>query len=945
MPSRPQRIPAPDQGLSDDTSYTKQPPLTTREALNNRAIEARTGRNRHGPRSGLDTYIASDGQLNGTAPVQDIVTISKNEDLLTYALDATPDNVFGLVLPGPSGSNDSGGCVDMRMDDFGDLYVAQRQSGVYKYNQNGILLAEILIPEADSAGRVEIAAIDVDEFGNVLVGTGQDSDGPADCRLYLFVSQLDGTYRLAWTLNPADFSDIDQPQAFLDVGFYQGSIYTLEGDDVPSDWSNDNHYFRVYPNYTTLLAPTPDTTKEANLKTLIDPTVTNSYATRMAIRDDGVVYITGMVEGSTRGWIGKINPNGETPTAFVAAGSWFHDTTSDSVGGLGYGIAIGPKNSDGQYTLYTYGTKGASGSNHCRRIVDDGDAADFSGTDAWSAAIDEPASSADNATTFNRIDTDIDGNLYICQAVTSGNIVEIRSAADGTELGSFDETTADSTNGGTCVAVSKEAKPVGSAEEEVELVFYGTREAATGDLAFFCNRMLTVTQGSGPMRSVVALGVSDGDIVKFSTASASAVTGGTGAIDTSAPFVQSVSYGEFVYFTDGISYLKYSVVDDEVTVWQSETSSLIPPRCRLIESWRGRVVIGRDPEDAQLWHMSAVGNALDWDNFPPVPVVTQAISGVNAKAGKVPDIVNSIIPWDDDLCIFGGDRSIWRLTGDPLAGGQFDLITDETGTAFGRCWTKEPLGGRLFFVGSRGGVYMMERNSLPVRISRDWIERRLQDDVDHSQYFLRLVWNYRDEGLHIFQCPFLGNEGTIVKHWFWDAKNASKKGGGWWEDQFGSTALGTELQPCSVAIIDGDSATDRKVLFGCEDGRVRVWDESRIDDKVVSGTEYPIQWKLVYGPLMPANVDKDFRFRRFTAVLASDQAGCSYKFYGPDHGDTLGAVLYSGSLRPGRNNGSPAVFRASNAFLELANGVQGQRCSVEDLLIHVAPAGRVRRTP
>lgn len=949
MPSQAIPIPMPDRGISDDTSFTDQPPLTTREALNNRATESRTGRKRHTQRSGLDTYIASDGQLSGTNFVQDLVQVTKNEDLLTYALDATPDNVFGKKLPGPNaGSSTSfqGDCVDIHMDDFGDVYVAQRVSGVFKYNQAGEKLADILIPDASSGGQVEISCFAVDEFGNVAIGLGGSSASITDCKLHFFQNQPDGAYELKWT--------IDSGNAFTDVAFYQGTIYTTEIDTLfgAPFTSGDFAYFRVYPNYTTVLAPDEDTSKRVDISTPLvafDALATGCVPLRMAVREDGVVYITGQ-DGTTTAngtgtitFICRVNPNADTPTTFAPA-TWVYTSTATDQGGMGGGIALAPKNSLGQFMFYTYGPVGTVGTdtNHIRRVIDTGVAAAFTGTDTWEQALGVNPLQNPITTKPLRIDTDVDGNLYISPLSTSGDIVRIYAVADGTELGSFDESTADGANGGGQIAISKEAKPVGSAEEEVELVFYGTIQAVTGSLAFFCNRMLTVTQGSGSMRSLVTLGVSNGDIVKFSTASAAAATGGSGVLDTSAPFVQSVAFGLFAYFTDGKNYFKYSIVDDAVTAWISTTSSLIPPRCRLLETWRGRVLLGRDPEDPQLWHASAVGDANNWDNFPPTPVVTQAISGINAKAGKMPDIVNSIVPWDDDLCLFGGDKSIWRLTGDPLAGGQFDLVSDETGMAFGRCWTKDPVGGRLFFAGSRGGVYMMERNSLPVRISVRWIERRLQDDVDYSQYYLRLVWNYRDEGLHVFQCPFLGNGGTIVKHWFWDAKHAAEVGGGWWEDQFGSTALGTELQPTSVLVVDGDTASDRKLLFGCEDGRVRVWDETRVDDRLTSSTDYPIVWKLVLGPILPANQPIEYKFRRFTAVLASDQSGCGYKFSGQDHGDTVGPTLYSGSLNAGRNASSPAIIRASNMYLTLTNSMLGQRCAVESMLIHAAPAGRVK---
>ena len=256
MPSKAIQIPAPINGLSDDTSYSQQPPGTTREALNARAIESKTGRTRISQRSGLKLYDPDGPQVNGANIIQDLIAVSKNEDLLTYADDTSgggggPGNVFKKTMPGPRQSGGDGDCTDLRMDAYGNLYAAQRVTGVYKFNQDGEKLAEILVPEAEpSAGKLEVAAFAIDEFGNVAVAMGgAGSSNVAQCRLHFFEAQLDGTYRRAWS--------IDSGRAFSEVAFYQGDIYTLESDVIPGNTSLTG-YFCVYRNYSSLEAPVED---------------------------------------------------------------------------------------------------------------------------------------------------------------------------------------------------------------------------------------------------------------------------------------------------------------------------------------------------------------------------------------------------------------------------------------------------------------------------------------------------------------------------------------------------------------------------------------------------------------------------------------------------------------------------------------------------------------
>ena len=123
--------------------------------------------------------------------------------------------------------------------------------------------------------------------------------------------------------------------------------------------------------------------------------------------------------------------------------------------------------------------------------------------------------------------------------------------------------------------------------------------------------------------------------------------------------------------------------------------------------------------------MSAIEDPGDWNVAPSVPTVKQAVSGLSSRAGRVPDIINCIVPYSDDLLLFGGDKSIWRMTGDPMSGGQLDLVTEQTGMGWGRPYTKDP-NGILYFYGSRGSVYRwVPGQPVPERISLYTVERRL----------------------------------------------------------------------------------------------------------------------------------------------------------------------------------------------------------------------------
>jgi len=438
-------------------------------------------------------------------------------------------------------------------------------------------------------------------------------------------------------------------------------------------------------------------------------------------------------------------------------------------------------------------------------------------------------------------------------------------------------------------------------------------------------------------------------------------TGGTGlnVLDSNAPRVSAIvspsvldkddkSKGRSrIYITDGRSYKKYDPIDDAVTEWKCTTEGDIPSRCNLLELWQGRAVLAGDPENPAAWHMSAINNPEDWDNFPQPVRPDQAISGVNARAGDCPDIVTSLFPWDDDLLIFGGDHSLWRMDGNPMAGGQFSLVSDQTGMASGRPWTREPGGQVAYFMSSSCGVYALQRGGGMMRLTRDRIERRLQDAIDFSTHYVRLIWNYRDEGLHVFQCPF-GSGGTIVKHWFWDRKNDA-----WFEDQFG-TALDTTKQPTAVYVLDGDAPSDRVLLLGREDGRVAVWDRDAPNDDystatdlgVGGGDDLAIDSRVTVGPIQPRDPQFETQFQELRVWLARDQDGVHYDVFADDEPDFSldEAPRASGSLSQGHNPNKLVRVTADSVYLRLRNASAGQRWAFEKATIGFAPAGvkRVR---
>lgn len=602
-------------------------------------------------------------------------------------------------------------------------------------------------------------------------------------------------------------------------------------------------------------------------------------------------------------------------------------------GGYGYAVAV---NSDGN--IYSLGPAptGAAGNNVQVRMIVDQDT-DFSiatADGAWSTAY---PSNYNQTYKYPRIDVDEFDNLYLPFPATGGTVPGFRVyKKDGTIL---HDGTAGSGTASYCIAVDRRIPDYRSdlTTKRVEHVVVGTNQTAVTDDNLFKKRLVSAAQASGSVRSLYTMAASGGDIVRFTTSTVTTPTGGSSALDSSAKYVQATSLFKKAYWTDGRQYRVYDPITNAVTAYTCTSAGEMPPRCALIESWRGRIVLARSADEPHNWFMSAKDEPNNFDYFPPVPNETQAVAGNNSAAGLCPDIINSVVPYSEDILVFGGDHSIWALVGDPAAGGRLELVSDITGMAFGRPWCKDP-DGVLYFVGSRGGLFRWVPGGKPERLSLYKIERQLQD-IDFSTYHVKLFWNYQDEGLHILQLPF-GAGGTQVSHWFWEAKSDAFS-----KDLYGHSSY-TNVQPTDALVIDGDDFDDRLLLFGCEDGYVRKWNKSsKSDDTRSDGTtKQAIDSIVTIFPIQAGEqaTGLETQFQGLTVVLGDSQDGARYELFASDEPELPGVSERQGTLGPGRN--PPKWDRVVGPYcgLRLRNSAAEETWSFERAYIHAIPAGMAR---
>ena len=162
MPNAP--IPFPVQGVSDSFSYEDQPPGTSVEAVNVRAVDPTTGRLRGAQREGLARLSTS--RLSANGKVQAIATVAYDGRSTTYSNVSTPQP--GTITTWDETLN---ALEIVAVDSQGDVWTVDGSALLVKYNKSGVKQFEFALPVA--ASNHVVRALTVDDFGNVYVAVAE----------------------------------------------------------------------------------------------------------------------------------------------------------------------------------------------------------------------------------------------------------------------------------------------------------------------------------------------------------------------------------------------------------------------------------------------------------------------------------------------------------------------------------------------------------------------------------------------------------------------------------------------------------------------------------------------------------------------------------------------------------------------------------------------------
>lgn len=451
--------------------------------------------------------------------------------------------------------------------------------------------------------------------------------------------------------------------------------------------------------------------------------------------------------------------------------------------------------------------------------------------------------------------------------------------------------------------------------------------------------LLTLSKGapvqtSNSGRVVTLVAVSQGNVY-YAVAGATSWTQATNNTGNTPPLnfsgvMQSASLNQKLWFADGINAAYFDATAQTVEPWAA-TAGTLPidsdnNRPRLIATWRGRVIQSGLLDDPQNIFMSAVGDPLNWDYSPLSTTPTQAVALNVAPCGVVGDVITGIVPYTDDTLIIGGDHTLWMLRGDPMSGGQIDLISDRIGMAWGQAWEKDPM-GNIYFMSNQAAVFQLVPGQQPVRISQN--VNQVIEDINTGTHTFRLLWNDNFQQLHVFcsttAAPPLSDSPDT--HLVWEQRTQA-----WWTDQYANP----NHNPLCCCTFDGNLPTDRSPIVGSWDGYVRAIDKSAPDDD-----GWPIQSRVVIGPLSTKDLD-EIMYKDHQAVLGEASGDVTFAIYVGRSAEAalLNPPVSTGTFKAGRNYTVPVRKAGHALYLDISSS---NEWAFEQCRTLIATKGKVRR--
>lgn len=490
--------------------------------------------------------------------------------------------------------------------------------------------------------------------------------------------------------------------------------------------------------------------------------------------------------------------------------------------------------------------------------------------------------------------------------------------------------------------------------------------------AYFHNvRWRSFTEQGAPGSNKLAISVSGGKIVVSGDDGASFSgldddTDGQGTFPTNTARVGGTVLFDRYYLADGSKYLVLNTPTRAIEDWSllstdgaTDPTYHIPggansadtPKCSLICTWLGRIVMAGKADEANNWFMSAVSendaygegvgpNDWDFSGSGDTDGGLQPIAGNSSNMPELGDPITALFPYHETNLVFGCSNSIYVLTNDPgpeETNATIQTISKDIGIVSPDAWCHGPNRALYFF--GQNGLYQMSPNEFNVDQSNRLSAGRLDStfsSIDSSLHYITMCYDYHTYGVHIFLHPrdqsSLGLTGT---HYYYDERSDSL-----WTMEYPS-----EVGPSYAISYNNLDPDKRRILLGGYDGVIRHFSETAQQD---TGTSHkPIDSYVWIGPIFVDDVTET-KLMRIASVLdtapVADPAAVTYEVY---VGDTVeearaSTAVISGTWKTGRNPWRYTRARGQSIFVKISSSAVAAPWALETITATIAVAGRAR---
>lgn len=366
-------------------------------------------------------------------------------------------------------------------------------------------------------------------------------------------------------------------------------------------------------------------------------------------------------------------------------------------------------------------------------------------------------------------------------------------------------------------------------------------------IADFANIKITTTNiGSHPpdFGTVLTGGTSNATmVVDYIDALASAVNI-YGRRTSNAPFQAETvtgtdNDGNSISFT-GTAETRPPHWYDWTVFGNSSTFGEMPNYATLVALYNSRLVLAGNKNYPHQWWMSRAYNPYNFLYDPTDPLT--AISGGDGDVGEVGDIITALIPLGNDFFVFGCASEINIIDGDPSYGGTVENLSFTEGIYGAHSWCLDNQNNLYFFNGHSLSMSIGGRNK-PVDLSslhlpnwaNDW---GLIQDEDR----IVLTYDFIRAGIVIFKTNLVTGAN---KNYFYSLK---------------TKGFYPEIHPRECGIFssfyyNSNDSNTRALLLGCNDGYIRSFYESSLNDNIGDSDSTIKSWATL--PIQPLNKDPD----------------------------------------------------------------------------------------